>query len=63
MFSSITSVFSPITKFLNSLKNITIMAYVTTEEIGERVLAYDPVPGAYYCGDLQELTGGKSWSL
>ena len=50
-------------EFLNSLKDITIMAYVTTEEIGERVLAYDPVPGAYYCGDLQELTGGKSWSL
>jgi len=50
-------------EFLNSLKYITIMAYVTTEEIGERVLAYDPVPGAYYCGDLQELTGGKSWSI
>jgi len=50
-------------EFLNYLKYITIMAYVTTEEIGERVLAYDPVPGAYYCGDLQELTGGKSWSL
>ena len=50
-------------EFLNSLRYITIMAYVTTEEIGERVLAYDPVPGAYYCGDLQELTGGKSWSI
>ena len=50
-------------EFLNSLKDITIMAYVTTEEIGERVLKYDPIPAAYYCGDLQELTGGKSWSL
>ena len=50
-------------EFLNSLKGITIMAYVTTEEIGERVLKYDPIPAAYYCGDLQELTGGKSWSL
>ena len=46
-------------EFLNSLKGITIMAYVTTEEIGERVLKYDPIPAAYYCGDLQELTGGK----
>lgn len=50
-------------EFLNSIKDMTIMAYVTTEEIGERVLKYDPMPAAYYCGDLQELTGGKSWSL
>jgi len=50
-------------EFLNTLKSITIFAYVNTEEIGERVLAYDPIPGAYYCGDLQELTGGKSWSI
>ena len=50
-------------EFLNNLKWMTINAYRTTEQIGENVLAYDPVPGAYYCGDLQELTGGKSWSL
>lgn len=50
-------------EFLNNLKWMTINAYKTTQEIGENVLVYDPVPGAYYCGDLQELTGGKSWSL
>lgn len=50
-------------EFLNNLKWMTINAYKTSEEIGENVLAYDPVPGAYICGDLQELTGGKSWSL
>ncbi|MGM5468750.1 gluconate 2-dehydrogenase subunit 3 family protein [Flavobacteriaceae bacterium LMO-SS05] len=50
-------------EFLNTLKWMSINAYLTTQEIGENVLAYDPVPGAYYCGDLQELTGGKSWSL
>lgn len=50
-------------EFLNSLKSLCINAYINTEEIGESVLAYDPIPGAYYCGDLQELTGGKSWSL
>lgn len=50
-------------EFLNSLKSLCINAYLTSEEIGEHVLAYDPTPGAYYCGDLQELTGGKSWSL
>lgn len=50
-------------EFLNNLKWMTINAYKTTQEIGENVLVYDPVPGTYFCGDLQELTGGKSWSL
>lgn len=50
-------------EFLNQLKWMTINAYKTSEQVGENVLAYDPIPGAYYCGDLQELTHGKSWSL
>jgi hypothetical protein len=50
-------------EFLNQLKYLTITAYVTSEEIGENVLMYDPVPTAYYCGDLQEISGGKSSSL
>lgn len=50
-------------EFLNQIKYLTIKAYLTTEEIGENVLKYDPVPTDYYCGDLQELTEGKSWSL
>lgn len=48
---------------LDSLKWMTVNAYLNTQQIGEEVLAYDPVPGDYYCGDLNELTGGKSWSL
>lgn len=50
-------------EFLNNLKWMTINSYVTTEQIGENVLVYDPVPSQYYCGDLQELTGGRSYSL
>jgi hypothetical protein len=50
-------------EFLNNLKWMTINAYLTTEQIGENVLVYDPVPSQYYCGDVQELTGGKSYSL
>lgn len=50
-------------EFLNSMKWMTINAYVVTEKIGETVLAYDPIPSQYYCGDLDELTGGKSYSL
>lgn len=50
-------------EFLNIIKNMTISAFLNNENIAENVLAYDPIPGAYYCGDLQNLTGGKSWSL
>jgi hypothetical protein len=49
-------------EFLNGLKNMCITAYLNTEEIGENVLKYDPIPSQYYCEDLQELTGGISYS-
>ncbi|WP_276389182.1 gluconate 2-dehydrogenase subunit 3 family protein [Eudoraea chungangensis] len=50
--------------FASNLRNITIWAYKTSEYIGEEVLAYLPVPGEYVpCGDLEELTGGKAWSI
>ncbi|NRB82216.1 MAG: gluconate 2-dehydrogenase subunit 3 family protein [Winogradskyella sp.] len=48
---------------LNNLKWLTINAYRTNEQIGENVMPYDPIPAQYTCGDLQELTGGKAWSL
>lgn len=48
---------------LKKIRETTVWAFKTSEEIGENVLAYDPVPGKYYCGDLDELTGGKAWSL
>lgn len=54
---------SIVSDILNRLRNMTINAYRISEQVGENVLAYDPIPGAYYCGDLQELTNGKSWSL
>ena len=50
--------------FSNNLRGLTIMGYKTSEYVGENVLEYLPVPGEYIgCGDLQELTGGKAWSL
>tara|TARA_R110002051_G_scaffold136596_1_gene209252 strand:+ start:19 stop:666 length:648 start_codon:yes stop_codon:yes gene_type:complete len=50
--------------FANDLRGQTIWAYKTSEYIGEEVLAYLPVPGEYIgCGNLQELTGGKAWSI
>ncbi|SKB52830.1 gluconate 2-dehydrogenase subunit 3 family protein [Maribacter arcticus] len=50
--------------FANNLRGLTIWGYKASEYVGEEVLAYLPVPGEYIaCGDVQELTGGKAWSL
>jgi hypothetical protein len=54
--------------FANHLRGLTIMGYKTSEHVGEKVLAYLPVPGAYVgCGDVDALTEstakGKAWSL
>jgi len=49
---------------LRGLRDRTVWAYRTSKKIGTEVLAYDPVPGAQIgCGDVQELTKGKRWSL
>lgn len=53
-----------IAEIIGNLKWMSINAYRNSELVGETILAYDPVPGAYIgCAPLQELTGGKSWSL
>jgi len=50
--------------FSKNLRDMTIWGYKTSEYVGEEVLAYMPVPGEYIgCGDVNELTGGKDWSL
>jgi len=50
--------------FANNLRGMTIWGYKASEYVGEEVLAYLPVPGEYVpCGDAQDLTGGKAWSL
>lgn len=50
--------------FANSLREFAVFSYKTTEYIGENVLVYQSIPGEYIgCGDLEELTGGKAYSL
>ena len=50
--------------FANQIRDAAIWAYKSSEYVGEEVLAYLPVPGEYIgCGDLNELTGGKDWSI
>lgn len=49
---------------LSQIRGMTIWGWKTTEEIGENVLAYDPVPGLQKgCITVEEATGGKAYSL
>lgn len=48
--------------FYRSLKSMAIWAYFTSQEIGEKVLNYDPIPGNYNgCIPLSDV--GNRWSL
>ncbi|MEM9143149.1 MAG: gluconate 2-dehydrogenase subunit 3 family protein [Bacteroidota bacterium] len=48
--------------FYRGLKSMAVWAYCTSEEIGENVLSYDPVPGIYEpCKPIDEV--GNRWSL
>ena len=50
------------TGFYKSLKSMAIWAYFTSEEIGEKVLSYDPIPQEYDgCKPLTDI--GNRWSL
>lgn len=48
--------------FYRSLKSTALWGYFTSEEIGENILNYDPIPGAYHgCLPLSKV--GNKWSL
>lgn len=51
-------------KFLTKVREYSLYGYFTSEQVGENILAYDPVPGPYIpCESIEELTNGKAWSL
>ena len=51
-------------KNLIQIRSLTLNAFRLNEYIGEKVLAYDPIPGnRKVCLDLNKTTGGKRWSL
>ncbi len=50
--------------YLTAVRDLSIWGFKTTEEIGENVLAYAPVPGEQIgCDSVENLTKGKAWSL
>ncbi|TXE06221.1 gluconate 2-dehydrogenase subunit 3 family protein [Seonamhaeicola algicola] len=49
---------------LKSIRSKAVWAFKNSELVGEKVLAYNPVPGPDKgCVDLQNTTKGKAWSL
>lgn len=50
--------------YLENVRDLGVWAWKNSEEIGENVLWYDPIPGVYIpCGTLDELGNGKAMSL
>jgi len=50
--------------YLKNIRQMAIWAWKTSEQIGENVLWYDPIPGRYIsCGPIEELGNGKAMSL
>ena len=44
------------------LRSVTVLAYFTSEEVGRRVLHFDPVPGAYDgCVPIDQV-GRRNWT-
>lgn len=53
-----------VSEFVTQIRSMSVWGFRTSEYIGENVMAYDPIPGVNIgCGSLDELTGGKAWSL
>lgn len=49
---------------LMKIRDQSVWAYRSSENIGKNVLAYDPIPGQQKgCISLKDATGGKAWSL
>ncbi len=50
--------------YLEDVKGLAIWAWKNSEEVGENVLWYDPIPGSYIpCAPLEELGNGRIMSL
>ncbi|MES1222655.1 MAG: gluconate 2-dehydrogenase subunit 3 family protein [Bacteroidota bacterium] len=48
---------APLT-FYRKVKGLTLLGYFTSEEVGKKILVYDPVPG-HYLSDIPLMPGGK----
>ena len=52
----------PFFNFFLAFKSLTLVGYYTSSYVGQNVLSYDPIPGAYLgCIPVKDV--GNSWSL
>ncbi|MDT0676254.1 gluconate 2-dehydrogenase subunit 3 family protein [Autumnicola musiva] len=50
--------------YLQDVREMGVWAWKTSEQIGENVLWYDPIPGQYIpCGPVEELGNGNAMAL
>ena len=49
------------TPFYRRVKELTLLGYFTSQEIGQKVLSYDPLPGVYI-GDYPVAKVGNAWN-
>ena len=50
------------TSFYRQVKGLTLFGYFSSEEVGENILNYDPIPGKFVgCVPLSEI--GSAWAL
>jgi gluconate 2-dehydrogenase gamma chain len=48
--------------FFHALRELTLLGYFTSEQVGKNVTHYDPIPGAYRgCVPISEV-GNKAWT-
>lgn len=52
----------PAKPFFTAVKELSILGYFSSEEVGKNVLAYDPIPGGYQNCIPLEQNGGVNWS-
>ena len=51
-------------QLFGQVRGMTVWGWQTSEEIGENVLAYEPIPGQQVgCLSVEDATGGKAYSL
>ena len=48
--------------FFTLLKELTVLGYFTSEQVGEQVMSYDPIPDTYQ-GCIPWEDGRADWSL
>lgn len=48
--------------FYRKLKELILLGYFTSEQVGEHILSYDPIPG-HFSGCISVSEVGNAWSL